>query len=207
MQYHHHQIVEDIRKANPFRSPDSVRRRLLKILEEVGEASEAYLSRTGIGNYKNKSWDDYREESVDTLIVLVDVALTDFDCNFPAGALLSNHLLDAIQTSLTNHSDLENRKFEVVHAVAHADQCLQRHDFMRFHGAMARGIRAAAEMVYARYGDAELSTEKLDEVVYEVITRKLAKWTARMNEPVPSHSAFVDFDIKSYMEVVEDRHA
>lgn len=208
---HHHKIVDDIRLVNPYRSPDNVRRRLLKVLEEVGEASEAYLSRTGQGNYKNKTWDDYAEEAVDTLIVLVDIALTEQEgFNFPPAALLPNHLLDAMQTSKWNLDMFEDRKFAIVAAVARADERFRKNDVMGFYGAMGRAIKAAADIVFAR--DFDSSINEVSERSYRVVTRKLAKWSERMTGSQPTHSAIpatapVVDNMKDFMESIEDKHA
>lgn len=203
---HHHAIVREINEANPYRGPDCVRRRLLKVLEEVGEASEAYLSRTGRGNYKDKTWNDYREEAIDSLIVLIDVALTEFDeFNFPPAALLPNHLLEASQNGYSTFFDLESRTFAIARAVCRADEHMMNNDLLGFYGALARGIKAAAEIAYARMPDDDGSD--VAGAVYQIVQRKLAKWTSRMNAPVPSTTAFVSNEIKDHMESIEDKNA
>lgn len=55
-------------------------RRALKLSEESGEVSEAVLGVTGKEeeNYKNKSYDDVREELVDSIIVAVDFLYSTF---------------------------------------------------------------------------------------------------------------------------------
>lgn len=70
-------IIETIYNANPNRSVSELSRRIIKLAEEIGELSEAYLSVSSETNYKNKTWSDVREEATDAIIVALDVFLTD----------------------------------------------------------------------------------------------------------------------------------
>lgn len=70
--------IEAIRIANLERTFDSLSRRLHKLSEEKGEASEAYLSVSSAFNYKSKTWDDFREELVDVMIVAADILWLDY---------------------------------------------------------------------------------------------------------------------------------
>lgn len=69
-------VVRAITNANPDKHYDNLGRRILKLSEELGEASQAYLNVTSPSNGKNKTWGDVREELADTVIVAVDCALT-----------------------------------------------------------------------------------------------------------------------------------
>lgn len=69
-------IFRLIQQANPERKIDNVVRRLLKAGEEYGEVCEALLNVTSPNNGKKKTWADVREELMDMLIVVCDVALT-----------------------------------------------------------------------------------------------------------------------------------
>ena len=53
--------------------PKSIEHLLLKLMEEVGEASQAYLStaQASGSDYKSLSQDDFKEELVDSLLVLL----------------------------------------------------------------------------------------------------------------------------------------
>lgn len=103
-------ILQQIRAANPNRNHDNLARRLIKITEEIGEASEAYLNVTSDTNPKQKSWVDVREELIDTMIVVIDCALTpnpheleDFDVSTEAGRRdLSQHIEAEIAWLLTS---------------------------------------------------------------------------------------------------------
>ncbi len=69
-------VIDAIYETNPDRSIAASRRRFMKLVEELGEVSEAWLNATSEANAKNKSWDDVHEESVDCLLVAIDIALT-----------------------------------------------------------------------------------------------------------------------------------
>lgn len=69
-------IIKKVQKANPGRCVGNIERRMLKNMEEVGEAAEAVLGATSPNNYKNKTWADVREELVDSLILNLDILLT-----------------------------------------------------------------------------------------------------------------------------------
>lgn len=72
------QIFEVVNKRNPQYDERYTSRRVIKVNEESGEVSEAFLSITSDSNGKNKTWEDVREEAVDTAIVALDIALTKF---------------------------------------------------------------------------------------------------------------------------------
>lgn len=221
---YHEQIVNDIRDANRDRSPACIRRRLLKILEELGETSEAYLSKTGTGNYKNKTWDDYREEGVDTMIVMVDVALTELkDSTWPASALLYLNVEEGRREAVASFEEMEQVNFDIARAVCSADHFLRQKDgTVGFYGATARGVKAAARLAFAKVPrDATLHPED-DEVrlddnqiaarVYETVKRKLEKWKGRstakpMADEIKSSKPYeiqAAEDIKTYMEKFEN---
>lgn len=69
-------IFDIIYKANPRRSLDNLCRRMLKIGEEGGEASEAYLNITSELNAKGSTWEDVREELLDIIIIATDCLYT-----------------------------------------------------------------------------------------------------------------------------------
>jgi len=66
-------VFEKIWHANRKRSMEIFPRRLLKLGEEYGEASQAYLSISSEKNGKNKTWEDVREELTDCIIVAMDL--------------------------------------------------------------------------------------------------------------------------------------
>lgn len=72
-------VLDMVAQANPTRSRPALERRVTKLLEEIGEVSQAFLSVTSASNDKKKTWADVREEAADVLIIAVDIALTPFD--------------------------------------------------------------------------------------------------------------------------------
>lgn len=71
-------IIEKVHGANRDRRMEIFARRMLKLGEEYGEASQAYLSVSSEKNGKNKTWDDVREELVDVLVVTLDLLCHQF---------------------------------------------------------------------------------------------------------------------------------
>jgi hypothetical protein len=69
-------IIDAIDVVNTDRNFENLHRRLIKLGEEYGEASEAYLASTSSRSYKKLTYADLREELADTVIVAVDLALT-----------------------------------------------------------------------------------------------------------------------------------
>ncbi len=168
------QLVEMVRNANPERSDKNVLRRLLKVLEELGEASEACLSVSSPHNYKDKSWADYREESADTLIVLIDIALTDI-FNFPGAALVPPAITTASEHSVQSLDDLFYQKFKIAGAIAAAADHMQEKDYMGFLGAIMRGINAASNICFARIPEDNDSTV-IAQRVLDIFEKKIDKW-------------------------------
>ena len=68
--------LKKILKVNPKRSIENFGRRCFKLFEEASEVTTAFLSVTSFGNGKGNSWDDVREETVDTLIMALDILYT-----------------------------------------------------------------------------------------------------------------------------------
>ena len=69
-------IFDIIYDANPRRHLDNLERRMLKIGEESGEAMAAYLNVTSELNAKGSTWEDLREELLDTIIIATDCLYT-----------------------------------------------------------------------------------------------------------------------------------
>jgi hypothetical protein len=72
-------VLDSVARANPTRSGPSLERRVSKLLEEIGETAQAFLSVTSVNNDKKKTWADVCEEAADVLIIAVDIALTPLD--------------------------------------------------------------------------------------------------------------------------------
>lgn len=70
-------FLRAVQAANPGRGFHNMARRLIKLGEELGEASEAYLvATTTAKSRKKKTTADLREELIDLGIVALDCALT-----------------------------------------------------------------------------------------------------------------------------------
>ncbi len=70
------QISSMVEDANPSRSMETLMRRHVKLLEEAGETSGAWLSLTQPGDYKKIVPADLFEELVDLAIIALDLAMT-----------------------------------------------------------------------------------------------------------------------------------
>lgn len=66
-------VINKVWEANRKRDMAIFARRMLKLGEEYGEASQAFLSVSSENNSKNKSWEDVREELTDCIIVALDL--------------------------------------------------------------------------------------------------------------------------------------
>ena len=66
-----------VQNASKTRKWETTGRAIIKLFEEGGELSEAYLgATTRTGNYKSKTPQDVREEAVDASILALHIALT-----------------------------------------------------------------------------------------------------------------------------------
>jgi hypothetical protein len=172
-------LVTMVRDVNPGRSSNNLYRRLLKILEELGETSEAYLSVSSPHNYKSKTWLDYREEAVDTLIVLIDVALTELDSTYPPLSLIPSSVNIGVDRSFDDPENLMFEKFAVAGAVAAAAAHLREKNPLGFYGAINRGIQAASNMCFAMIPD-DADRDVIADRVLALFETKLGKWSRNM---------------------------
>lgn len=186
------QMVEMVRLVNPDRKPSNIRRRLVKVLEELGETSEACLSVSSPHNYKVKTWEDYREESADTLIVLIDIALTDLSSASTGGIayLIAPAINTAAQHRETTLEQLYNAKFAIAAAVGAAGQHLNCDEHLGFYGAIMRGIDAAAVMAFAPIPE-DHDHDLIEDRVLEIFERKIAKWNSNMRQYAATDDGFV----------------
>lgn len=69
-------VIDKVLRANPRRALLNLARRVIKLSEECGETSEAYLYASTEDSVKPITWIDLREEAIDTAIVGMDIALT-----------------------------------------------------------------------------------------------------------------------------------
>lgn len=175
-------IVDAVEKANPQRTVANINRRLIKMLEELGEVSEAYLNSTSTNNLKGKTWNDVKEEAVDTLIVAIDIALTDiYDTNeaLATGVDLVQRAKDGI-LHLTSHVGLDEKNYDVIirNIVKNLGSFMSNYATAQTI-AYTDGIYLVKDTfvlvvyVYSGIDESEIITE---------IDRKLAKWMASRNK-------------------------
>ena len=158
-------LVQLVREANPGRQMSNVNRRLIKMIEECGEVSEAYLNLTSGFNGKGKTWDDMREECIDVLILAIDIDLTDNQWLSMTTCRLARYELfeDTFMSCAKNISlAYEERKSKLFLVHMHYVIC------------------AALKMVYTPMPDqADISFEDMEINIEKEMRRKLAKWSAK----------------------------
>ena len=91
-----------IRDANIERQDIEFNRRILKMMEELGELSEAYLNASSKHNYKSKTYKDVREELADLMLMVVDMCAT----RMPGEEHMSNKEFEEMQLALL-HKKIE----------------------------------------------------------------------------------------------------
>lgn len=184
---------EAVLAANPARSQANLSRRVLKLVEELGEVSEAYLGVTsGSSNGKGKTWDDFREETADVFIVGMDIALTfkerykhysnpmpqimasssvyslpeNFDKMF-----LSEHILICMQ--------FVHLGMQYIHATMHNDRKeLENFDSNHWHWMTSDTMKHIIRIVLFECDDQkDVSIQDRMDNFYITVIRKLEKWS------------------------------
>lgn len=188
-------IIAAIRDANPTRNRSNLHRRIMKLAEEFGEVSEAYLNVTSTGNGKGMTWDDVREEFADLLIVAVDVALTPMELkNSQSLEDMTENLhrelrvaknIDGYGFPITN---LDELMLETMDRLGHLVR--EFHKFKRdehsgiyqFERVMRYVVSICATATQTVMPDQiGISVEALEENLAKEIDRKLAKWARNRN--------------------------
>jgi hypothetical protein len=181
-------LISSICNANPDRGEFNIHRRIIKLAEELGEVSEAYLNVTSVNNGKNKTWDDVREEFADVLIVAVDVALT------PLGGFNDNitetlherwsHTLcvhddsidDAMLSMMERIGQLSRLFLTYRHAVATSHPAVNEFR-LNLRTAMINMVLETSSATYTAMPDQlGFSISELHRNLAKEIERKLAKW-------------------------------
>jgi hypothetical protein len=181
------QFLEMVRAANPGRKPHNLRRRLEKVLEEIGEIAEAHLNITSGFNGKQKTWADVREEIMDVLILAHDIALTPTGCIVPLGE--ADRFISHKPTNFEIYDYFVDNMMETTKYATTAffsvpktpDHYFSPDQYAKFHSAMAWVVGFAYAMVYT-----VLPGESDDMVVFEAaleaeMRRKLDKWADKMS--------------------------
>ncbi len=174
-------IVETIRDVNPHRTIGNVERRFIKVLEELGEASEAYLSVSSPHNYKSKTWLDFREESIDTMIVLIDIALTDIGGGVNIGYMEGAFELGRSHHHPRAHATLARNFHMISKNVGLAWVAFLDCNHRAFRTAICNAMVAAVELCYTPI----LEDQDREEIIVrtrETFDTKIAKWNAGMRQ-------------------------
>ena len=171
-------IIELVAKANPGRQKNNLNRRIHKLLEEVGEVSEAWLNATSATNHKKKEWADVEEEAADVLIVAADVALTPIDDD--TQAVLQDRITTYVNQWL-HHIDIGNVGYDllvwrIVSTAARFGENYknQPESAHPYSADMVRYAFALVNVVF-KGDDAKMIAE---------VSRKLRKWAANRAENV-----------------------
>ena len=176
-------IIAEIRDANLTRNANTLHRRIMKLGEEFGEVSEAYLNVTSAANGKGMTWDDVREEFADLLIVAVDVALTPLETDNITQTVdkkvanLQRELEFAIEID-----DLDALMLEIMDRLGQLAKCYHQFKYnpntsLEFQRMMRYVVSICATATQMAMPDQrELSVEALQENLASEIARKLAKW-------------------------------
>jgi CheY-like chemotaxis protein len=163
-------LIERIRNANPDRQTATLKRRISKLLEEVGELSEAWLNVTSTTNGKGKAWEDVREEAADCLIVAVDIHLTGLN-GTPAD------ITHDVRLGIPD--DFQNLKLLLAQQAAMAGVAIVTGDFRQAAFYAAQAATNAIDICLTPLPDQPDATlDDLASALDAMVTRKLAKWTS-----------------------------
>jgi NTP pyrophosphatase (non-canonical NTP hydrolase) len=156
-------IVNQIADANTARNYYNLDRRMLKLIEELGELSEAFLECTSLHNHKQKGWVDVKEEAADVLIVAVDIALT-----IDWSSSLTEYVTQNLHRS--NNYGINTLIREICYAMARFDGC-----FKLDHEAAFDHIATAVCYAFSLNQLVHRNADNGDALLAEV-NRKLNKW-------------------------------
>jgi hypothetical protein len=183
-----HELVDDVAKIGYRRCEANAKRRLMKMCEEVGELSEAILNVTCVVNYKKKTWADIREEAVDCLIVMLDVALTPIADTKHSPMSLLPQIIDGGRRPDITIEHFPDCVLEISRATCRAADALNNGEDMIFYGTLSHGLAAVASICFAPM---DLSEDEAATAVFEIVKRKLTKWTNALRdiEEAQNHEA------------------
>lgn len=154
-----------VRDANPGRQAANIRRRAMKLMEELGEIAQAWLNVTSPSNGKGKTWDDVREEIADCLIVALDVGWTVLptEVEVPTITFPTFPMPVAFNDAMVFDTCWYLGKFG--------------RDFVRSH--ITQVIEHVQVMTLCAFPDQlDASMEQIESQLLIEVKRKLAKWSA-----------------------------
>lgn len=163
-------FVTEVARIGVDRKPSNIERRLIKVFEEVGELSEAWLNVTCPVNYKQKTLADIREESLDCLIVLLDVALTPMTTTSSLGGLAVS-LIGRGEEDSGNLDTVPKNIQGIAKNTSNALTAFRHKNDMGFYGALSKAMVSASRIVFSNF-----ETSEDDPSVERLIQIKLGKW-------------------------------
>ncbi len=168
------EMIEEIGHLGRARHYTNLERRLLKVFEEIGELTEAWLNTTCPVNYKKKTSRDIREEGIDCLIVLIDCALT----HRPGGTGITSMLpsiVDLGQQRPYGEDGPPMAAFKISRSVVRALEGFRANEAVKIEGALSNAIRTASKLVFSPMDQEPADVES---IVTEIFKTKLLKWQA-----------------------------
>jgi NTP pyrophosphatase (non-canonical NTP hydrolase) len=163
-------VLSAVWQANSTRCASSLDGRVMKLIEELGEVAQAFLSVTSLANAKRKSWSDVREEAADVLIIAADIALTPLDADEDAAQpRLHRYVCDNLHRINMGFHNILKRLSRL--NASFGDVC---------HDDAASAHQYAAELVRYAFAlnDLVKDTNQPDQLLAEV-QRKIKKWKRR----------------------------
>lgn len=172
-------LVDEISTIGVNRSEANVPRRLLKVIEELGELAEAVLNVTCSVNYKKKTPADIREEAIDCMIVLLDCAMTEiYGTKHSTRALLPHTIAAGYEASIP----IEWMEREIISSASAVSRAMLAYDSkndMAYYGALAAAIRSVSKICFSPMDIDRVSVTPL---VLSICERKLAKWQVMLDQ-------------------------
>lgn len=163
-----------VRAANRGRFHSNLHRRTTKLIEELGELSQAWLNVTSSSNSKQKTWNDVREEIADCLIVALDIAWTPLPNE--------SDVIVVIPALAESPEFIHSMIFDICLHIAMFGQIVEsayadRLPDARVHINRVVGLTAAMALSVLP-DQSNLTTNEIETQLLIEVERKLAKWQA-----------------------------
>lgn len=178
-------MVLRIEEVGHRRCHTNIRRRLLKVAEEIGEVSEAILGVTCDLNYKNKTREDILEEAIDILIVLIDIVLTRIPGSTIEPSRFVRDATSGLAPTPISFDQFDEVVFSIMREVSDAARAFKRHDDLSFYGSVMNCVGRVFTLVYSPdFGN--------ENAVFDIFVEKMGKWQRfldRMDEGKSNEAA------------------
>lgn len=174
-------LVEKIEGVDKARSGSTLYRRLLKLYEELGELSRAYLSVTHPENPKGLNWNDVLEEATDVFIILVDCALTDSESQRSPKELLPSIMFNAWHKDFGREFDYHKPLHQIAIGASSAARALNDRNGVAFYGAIYRAVFSICNLL------SHIPTTATSVSFEDTLSTKIGKWTRLIREKGTLH--------------------